>query len=415
MKKLVRTAKKAENDNSIDIEKLSAGLSENDPYNSFYDTASVIFRMISFAVFACLLIFIVSSAFISARSFSYDNLDYIMRNFALTLEENKDSTRHPIRYSPDSLKGFAEYGNGLAVCRASGISVFSGTGRQTCSEYIDYSEPVISASEKYVVVYEQGSGRYSVYNAFSKVYSSECAKTIRACAVADNGYYAFVTSSDEFASVVEVYNDDFNLITRFNKNSHIVSVDLTNDTIMIVSVDADESKTKFDTEILIADPESGDVVSKSEHSSGFPLGCRITDYGYALVCSDSVWLYDNNANEIGSYEYEGSSLNDFRISMSHVLLLFKNKGFDISYTAVCIDKRGNIAYKYELADTAFDIELYESSAYILTSKYVLCLNGSLEERVKIDSAHYGCKLLALDSRSFYYCSDTAAELIKCNW
>ena len=415
MKKLVRTAKKAENDNSIDIEKLSAGLSENDPYNSFYDTAAVIFRMISFAVFASLLVFIVSSAFISARSFSYDNLDYIMRNFALTLEENKDSTRQPIRYSPDSLKGFAVYGNGLAVCRASGISVFSGTGRQTCSEYIDYSEPVISASEKYVVVYEQGSGRYSVYNAFSKVYSSECDKTIKACAVADNGCYAFVTSSDEFASVVEVYNDDFNLITRFNKNSHIVSVDLTNDTIMIVSVDADESKTSFDTEILIADPENGEVLSKSEQNTGFPLGCKITEYGYALVCSDSVWLYDNNANEIGCYEYEGSSLNDFRISKSHVLLLFKNKGFDISYTAVCIDKRGNIAYKYELADTAFDIELYESSSYILTSKYVLCLNGSLEERVKIDSAHYGCKLLALDSRSFYYCSDTAAELIKCNW
>lgn len=415
MKKLVRTAKKAENDNSIDIEKLSAGLSENDPYNTFYDTASVIFRIISFAVFACLLIFIVSSAFISARSFSYDNLDYIMRNFALTLEENKDSARQPIRYSPDSLKGFAVYGNGLAVCRASGLSVFSGTGRQTCSEFIDYSEPMISASEKYVVVYEQGSGRYSVYNAFSKVYSSECDKTIKACAVADNGCYAFVTSSDEFASVVEVYNDDFNLITRFNKNSHIVSVDLTNDTIMIVSVDADESKTSFDTEILIADPESGDVVSKSEQSSGFPLGCRITDYGYALVCSDSVWLYDNNANELECYDYAGLSLNDFRISTSHVLLLFKTKAFDISYTAVCLDKRANTAYKYDIADTVFDLELYESSAYILTSKYVLCLNGSSEESFEVDQAHYGCKLLALDSRSFYYCSDTAAELIKCDW
>lgn len=415
MKKLVRTAKRAENDNSIDIVKLSAGLSEDDPYNSFYDTASVIFRIISFAVFASLLVFIVSSAFISARSFSYDNLDYIMRNFALTLEENKDSTRQPIRYSPDSLKGFAVYGNGLAVCRASGLSVFSGTGRQTCSEFIDYSEPIISASEKYVVLYEQGSGRYSVYNAFSKVYSSECTKTIRACAVADNGYYAFVTSSDEFASVVEVYNDDFNLITRFNKNSHVVSIDLINDAIMIVSVKADESKISFDTEILIADPENGDILSKSEQDSGFPLGCKITEYGYSLVCSDSVWFYDNNANEIGCYEYEGLSLNDFRISTSHVLLLFKNKGFDISYTSVCLDKRANIAYKHDLADTVFDIEVYESAAYILTGKYVLCLNGSLEERFDIDSAHYGCKLLALDGRSFYYCSDTAAELIKCNW
>jgi hypothetical protein len=97
------------------------------------------------------------------------------------------------------------------------------------------------------------------------------------------------------------------------------------------------------------------------------------------------------------------------------LLLFKSKGFEISYTAVCIDKRGNIAYKYELTDTVFDIDVCSSSSYILTSGYVLCLNGSLEERLKVDSAHYGCKLLALDSGSFYYCSDTAAELIECSW
>jgi hypothetical protein len=415
MKKLVRTAKRAENDNSIDIEKLSPGLNEDDPYNSFYDTASVIFRVISFALFGSLLVFIVSSAFISARSFSYDNLDYIMRNFALTLEENKESVRQPIRYSPDSLKGFAVYGNGLAVCRASGISVFSGTGRQTCSEFIDFSEPVISASEKYVIVFEQGSGRYSVYNAFSKTYSSECDKTIRGCAIADNGYYAFVTSSDEYASVVEVYNDDFNLITRFNKNAHVISIDLTDDSIMIVSVSVGGSNTSFDTEILIADPDSGDLISKTKQSSGFPLGCKITEYGYAVVCSDSVWLYDNNANALGTFEYEGLTLNDFRISESHTLLLFKSKGFEISYTAVCIDKRGNIAYKYELTDTVFDIDVCSSSSYILTSGYVLCLNGSLEERLKVDSAHYGCKLLALDSGSFYYCSDTAAELIECSW
>lgn len=415
MKKLAKSSKSSDPRYSIDIDKITVAVSEEDPYNSFYDMASVIFRIISFAMFGALLIFIISSAFVSARSFSYDNLDYIMRNFALKLEENRDSTRQPIRYSPDSVKGFAVYGNGIAVCRASGLSVFSGTGRQTCSEFIDYIDPVIAASEKYVLVYEQGSGRYSLYNAFSKVYSSECEKTIRAAAVADNGYYALVTSSDEYASVVEVYNDNFNLITRFNKNSHIVSVDLSDSEIMIVSVTADDSNTLFDTEVLIADPDTGTVKYKLRRSSAFPLGCKIAEYGYAVVSRDSVWFYDNSAEELGSFEFGESNINDFRLSESHALILFKNKSFEISYKAVCIDRYGTVSYEHELPETVFDIDLYDSTSYILTSGYVECLNGSFEERFEVDSAHYGCKLLALDSRSLYYCSDTAAELFKCNW
>ena len=43
---------------------------EYDEYNFYYESVSVIFRVISFALFAILLLFVIGSAFIGAEAFS---------------------------------------------------------------------------------------------------------------------------------------------------------------------------------------------------------------------------------------------------------------------------------------------------------------------------------------------------------
>ena len=109
-------------------ENIDSVIDEYDDYNSYYGIVAVIFRVISFALFACLLLFVIASAFAGAEEFSYANLEYITRNFALTLEEKKDSARQPIRYNPDRLNQFSLFGDGLAVCGSSSLAIFSATG-----------------------------------------------------------------------------------------------------------------------------------------------------------------------------------------------------------------------------------------------------------------------------------------------
>lgn len=415
MRDISEKGKDVVGDNRIEIDRDVIEMNDEDEYNSFYYSASVILRIISFALFAALLIFIITTAFESAESFSYDNLDYIMRNYSLRLEENRDSARRPIRYSPDAAQDFVTFGNGLAVCGSSSISIFSGTGRQTCSEYYDYSAPAIAASDKYIIVYEQGGYGYSVFNAFTSVFSDICEKKIYAAAAADNGCYALITSSDEHISEIDVYNNDFGLDYRINLDSYAVSVDIADEEVMVVSISSGDDGLSTVTEITIADSSSRSVKAKIKDISGFPLECRITKYGYAVAFRDSVSFWDKSCAMLGRFDFKARSLSDIGLSETHALILFENDGFNTSYSACCLDSSGSIVFEYELTDTVFDMALHGSTAYFLTSRQAVCINGKQDYVFETDAAHYGCKLLPLDDKTLYYCSDTSAEWFRCDW
>jgi hypothetical protein len=395
----------------INSEAVDSAFSELEEYNSYYENVSVIFRIISFVIFAALLIFTVSSAFVSADEFSYKNLEFIMRNFALTLEENKDSVRQPIRYNPDSVNQFATFGEGLAVCGSNSLSVFSATGRQTCSESFAYREPVLRASKKFILIYDEGTGNYSVYNSFSRVHSDEIDKPIKNAVLSDNGYYALITSSDMYNSTVEIYNPDCSLINRYNKNGYVSCVDVNNDSVAIITSEASFGSATFSIEILISAVDNPESAKTARFDSGYPLGCKIVTEGVFVVCTDSVYFFDKDGNVISSYSFDGRLLSDFSIGDTGVCLLFNSRGLGISYNLLFIDTLGAEAYRAEINETVFDIDIFNNVSFVLTEDTVRRISASSQSVCDVTPANYGCQINAFGENTAYYCSDSYATVL----
>ena len=135
------------NDQNVLLNNIDDG---NDAYNDFYASVSVLFRIASFIFLIAFLIFLVYSAVVSQEAFTYENLEFVVRNFALTLEENRDESVYAIKYNPDSSRSFALLGNKFALCGNSGISIFSSTGRLTCSDSFAFKNPIMVTSDKWI-------------------------------------------------------------------------------------------------------------------------------------------------------------------------------------------------------------------------------------------------------------------------
>lgn len=380
-------------------------------YNTFYDSVSIVFRMFSFIFIAVFLFFIVTTAFSNANEFSYDNLEYIIRNFALTLDENKDDTVYSIRYNPDSSRTYSLFGKGLSVCGNSGISVYSATGRQTCTGNFNYKDPVMISSEKYALVYDRGGKNYSLYNTFTQVYSSVMPYPIRGAAISNSGYYALITSSDEYKSTVEIYNDNFSIVNRFNKTGYVIDIDITDSEVLIATVDSDSQTSGYSLELLLTNIGATESKSISRIIGSFPLSCSISSEGYTVVCIDSVFFFDNTGKQISSYDYAGEDLYKFDFDGENALLLFKEPGFNQSYKSVCINSDSNTLYEYEINSTVFDIELCGGRSFFLTDSSLIAVNAAKVSKVDFIGADHNCKLLAYSDRSVYVCTDTAAPLI----
>lgn len=384
---------------------------EESSYNRFYDSVSVAFRMLSFIIIAAFLLFIVASAFKNADEFSYENLEYIVRNFALALDENKDNTVYSVHYNPDSSRTYSLFGKGLSVCGNSGISIYSATGRQTCAENFDFKSPVMISSEKYALVYDEGGMGYSLFNTFTEVYSSELSYPIRGAAISDNGYYALITSSDSFVSTVEVYNDNFSIVNRFNKTGYVTDIDINDTEVLIATVETDSQTNNFALELLLCNIGEAEAKASSLITGSFPLSCSITDNGYTVVCRDSVLFFDNTGREISSYHFDGRDLYKFDISGDNVLLVFKERGFNLCYNSVCINSESKELYVYDFDSTVFDIELCNGKSFVLTESSIVAFD---DQATKIDftGADHNCKLLAYSENAVYVCTDTFAPLIR---
>ncbi len=382
---------------------------ETSNYSEYYDHISVFYRIFSFIFIILFLIYIVISSFRNAKEFNYENFEYIARNFALTLEEHKDSSLYLIEYNPDAKINCALFGDGLAVCGNSWLSIYSATGRLTCSESFMYKNPRISASDKFVLIYNSSEHDYSLYNAFGKVYSEKIEQVIRGGDVSDSGYYALITSSDQYNTAVELYDDSFSLIYRFNKNGFVFDVDINDDYLMITSVSG-SSDNSFETEIQIFDINAQKVLFSASASDNFPLECNILDSGFAVVGNNYAAFYDLNGSMKGSFDYTGKQPVDLSVYKNGAVVLLKSDSPDSEYISVVLDESCSKLYEYRLFQKVYDVQVCGEWSYYLTENALLYTNGDILHEISVTDITEGDELLLLDDRYVYLCTATKAPL-----
>ncbi len=402
-----KTINGSDNLNGVIAESNDSGEINN--YSEYYDHISVFYRIFSFIFIILFLIYIVISSFRNAKEFNYENFEYIARNFALTLEEHKDSSLYLIEYNPDSNINCALFGDGLAVCGNSWLSIYSATGRLTCSETFMYKNPQISASDKFVLVYDSSDYDYSLYNAFGKVYSEKIEEVIRGGAVSDSGYYALITSSDQYNTAVELYDDTFSLIYRFNKNGFVLDVDINDEYLMITSV-SDSSDNSYETEIQVFDIMAQQVLFSASATNNFPLECNILNSGFAVVGNNYASFYDLNGNTKGKFDYNGKLPVDLSLEKEGAVILLKNDSLDSEYISVVLDESCSMMYEYRLSEKIYDVEVCGEWSYYLTDNALLYTNGNDLHEISVSDITEGDELLLLDDRYVYLCTATKAPL-----
>ncbi len=394
-----------ENDNVLIID-------DSESYNDFYASVSVFFRIASFIFLIAFLLFIVYSAFGNQEVFSYENFDYLVRNFALTLDEKRNDALYSIRYNPDSSRTFALIGNKFALCGNSGISIYSSTGRLICSDSFSFKNPVMLSSDKYALIYDSGSCDYIIYNSFTKVFYQTTEKPIRGACMSQNGHFALITSSDEYNSTVEVYNENFKLINRFNKSGYVIDVDMLDDSILIATVDKSTTYGMYDLQLQLYNLTDCETVSTVNLESSLPFSCNITSVGLFIVCKNEAIVYNLNEEKSIVYPYNEAQLFDFEITNDTLLLMLDTPGSSVFYELLAIDANSEVLYNYQIDTKVYDIEICGSATCVLTKDRILIFDSVAPNEVQINGGRNDLSLLANNDNSVYLCTNSSAQVIN---
>ncbi len=197
-------------------------------YNPYYARASDIFHVAGFVSAALLVIFILGAVLLNIKSVTYENLYYFVKDFDAVVSAESHTTPFVI-YSYEENRCYAGYKGGIIMSGASSVSVFSATGRKTATYYPGYAQPVIRASSKYFIVYDQGGKDFSVYNSFARLYTETLDYPILSADISEDGSFLILTSEGEYKSAIYRYGQNFQRDAAYYYNDYVISQSLTAD------------------------------------------------------------------------------------------------------------------------------------------------------------------------------------------
>ena len=382
-----------------------------EPRNAYYDGVSGVYHLLSIVLLAALLVFVCVAMLCNIELFTYENFYYLAKDISAASDLLAGSG-NVINYEISARnQAFALYRGGLAVGGDSGLQLFTATGRETLNTSPDYTEPVLLGSDRYLLMYDIGEKRYSVYNSFVCVHHEECDYPVFTGTMSDSGYYAIVTESYSHAGVVCLYNDRFELINRYNRTDMVVCTTINDAGNRLAFATAGMKNGAYLTTLVIAVPGQAETSAELEFEGVFPYTVEFIDQHRLLLVGDTVSyiISVDDGAEISRIKYTGAE----QLAFSDANKLFVAYALSVNpvtdtYRLILTDVDGHL-----VMDQTFDAGLYSLITY---EKYLFMMTDAGVARIDSTDMSYdfvncdtdGKTLLITDANEILVCGGQSA-------
>ncbi len=380
------------------------------PRNTYYDNVSNIYHTLFLIFLAALLVFVCVSILCNLELFTYQNFYYLAKDIGAASDLLYGSG-NVINYETSVRnQTFALYRGGLAVGGDSGLQLFTATGRETLNTSPDYLQPVLHGSERYLLVYDIGEKRYSVYNSFVCVHHEECDYPIFAGAMSDSGYYTVVSEGYNHAGVVSLYNDRFELINRYNRTEMITCTAINQSGNRIAFATAGMQNGEYISTLVIAIPGQSETRAEMRFEGLFPYSVEFIDQHRLLLVGDSAAyiVSVDDGTVICPIMYAGIQLAYADTNPNYTALIFTVNPVTDTYRIIISDKNGNL-----ITDQIFDanvsqLSLYGEYVYLVTDAGIIRIEPKTLTHQLIECETQGKVLLVSKENEALLCGGQSA-------
>ncbi len=359
-----------------------------------------------------LILTILSGVIFSAGRLGINNMYYSAMDI-WHMNSYSESTSDILNYTKASTNDdFALYKSGLVAASGSEIKIFNATGRVTLTSGDIFANPAIITSNKYVIVYDLGGSKFSVYNSFKKIETVTLDGTIAYASMSNNGSFVIVEKTQDYNSVTHIYDKDCNRISAYATNEYVIAAQMSQNGkfTAVISSSADHGEMISTLTVLKQNKKKTyaqiDLGNLTPYNCGFIFKNRI-----AVFCNDRVCVYNLRGKLCGEYVYPNSKLAYISHTQGGISLLFEDDLINGKNTLVVLNKNGKRVYSGQMSGSFTDMEMYGSYVFLLTNNGIYKFNSKSKiTKFKESADTFGeilvCSrdkvLLCTDSRGIYF-------------
>ena len=343
---------------------------------------------------------------------SYEKVYYMFKDISYVKSFGESSTASLSYSRPVQNQVFTSFKGGLAVASDSEIKTFTSTGRVTLSLGSEFTNPRLSASDGYLLAYDQGSHSYSIYNSFICVKREKLDFPISYADMADNGSFLVVTASERYDSLVRIYDSSFEPITEYSKNDTVISASLSSNGryAAVLSLSAEHGESIVTLSVI--DSKKNELISSSSFNGYMPYKCEfLSDDRIAVMLDDKVSMIDRGGKVKGEYYYP-SSLEKLDVSGGKIAMIFSESDSYEGKKAVVIDSEGNMSFAKVVKGNVRDLKIGDGALYILQSGKVIRFNTLLGTESLCEANDASEALVVFPDGKVALCTQTDASYIS---
>lgn len=351
--------------------------------NPYYMKIYRKFRGARFVSILALILFVLMMLTVYSSEITLENFKYLMKYLDINVITAPNEFQ-PVSYESGAEMDFAFYRGDFVVITESALNMYDQIGTLSVNSPFTTSTPTLVVSDQYLLAYDKGGYSYSVFNSFSMLYTTTMEYPISNAAVSDEGVYAIVSRNRNYLSVVYVYDKNFNLIDKIQKDKYVMSVDISDDgkKLLVFSMYGD-TVGEFCGELQLFNIETSTVEQTVPFTDQMPLKAVFNENdGASLIFSDHLCFYDSDLQPLSSQvTFDGNSASHFVLGdrFSAIAVSENVVGYKSTVTMYGLD--GAKIDDFRVSGQLTEMIACGDRFYLLTSNrlYVGSTDGSLKE------------------------------------
>ena len=324
---------------------------------SYYAAMSRRTAIVKWALVVAIPVFLVVMLGVYRSNITYDNLTYLLRDFRAD-RDGASSEFTDVTFENQSTLDAALFRGELAVVGSSNVSLYNGAGSKTFDYRSGMSDPVCVTTDKYMLAYDLGGTKYSIYSNLTRVLDAEEDAVIENASMAQNGAFLITKRARDAKYVVALYGTDFQLAANYKRPRFVSDAAISPDGERIVIVTVANSGAALSTKVEMYDFAGTEPVASFDGTGFLPIRISYFENGaFALVCDTRIIFFDKNCSVVTTYYPDDGRIACSAASSTELCAAYSGSAIGFSTDVLIFDNAGNILYNIKtdqkLADVSF--------------------------------------------------------------
>ncbi|MCD8355619.1 MAG: DUF5711 family protein [Clostridia bacterium] len=288
-----------------------------------------------------------------------------------------------ISYPSGSTKCILPFGNGIAICSDNALNFELPSKYSQMEMTLTYANPVMRASNQYLLVFDRNAYRFTVTNTLSELYSQTMTSPITNADIATNGSVAIVTDEAGYKSAVTVYNIDNEQLYKWSSpDYYIMSAVLSSDGRRLAIFCFKQDGLTLTSRLFFTDISSSESPENGvDMNSNLVLGMKfLGNNTVCAVCDNATYVISRSGQIRYQTEYSSDDLIAFDLAEDCVALATEAYSQTSRAEIVLINARGTASRNpLSLSTEPDSISYCDGRLAVLTGDSVTFYSKSLRE------------------------------------